>query len=355
MKRLTTTDVTEWYYDFKGSQYGYLLLNSNNQTIIQELMQYLEESGIICLKKAPSFKVASNNKNYKVYLSVARASGGRPTLLELKAIIRRNLPNLHYDASSTEVREYFNSLQDTIDANQKTIAIKDERIRSLEQSLLNLEQVNARQRDSFNSERQELLAKVHESKLVDDLINEEYIRNKQAEKDTQERYQSEVNKLRAYHIEELNDLATQLGKVQLERDSALDEILKLKQQRHASQSTSKHRSGMSEKDLSEILCSLLPKLSFDDHSIRYILDEIKDRRPLLRYLIQINNGETLPFESFQAVDGWMELQKHISDGHDPDVRIYFKKDKGTSKCCVHVSAKQYQLQGITARILKELG
>ena len=350
MKRLTTANVIEWYYDFKGDQYGFLVLNSDNQNLIQDLRRELASAGINCLKQGKCFKAASNNKQYQVYLTVTKLTGGRPSLVELKSTIRRSFPNLHYDASPTEIREYFNFLQDTVEDRDKVIIAKDERIESLKQTLSSYEETIRSQREQFDTERQALLQKLSDDESLNKMIEEEYARHKATEAALEEHHKSEIDNL-TKHYDNLNSW---LRRAEAERDRVLDDLVKAREEnRSLREPDGKNRSGMTEDELSETLSVLLPNLSLNADSIRFVLDEVANRKPLFRHLRQLNDRESLPFKRFESADGWMEVDKHISDGRSPRVRIYYKKDRRSGKCLVYVSDKDYQK--LTARALNELG
>lgn len=355
MKRLTTTDIIEWYYEFKGDQYGYLVLNTEEPSVLQALKSELALCGITCLKQGKSFKPANNNKQYKTYLSIARAAGGRPTLMELRRAIRYRFPDFHYDASPIEIREYFNFLQDTIDQKDRIISTTEDKVRRMEASLQQLEETGKKQRAIFEDEKQALLTKVSDDATLDQMVNEEYMRHKEVEAELEKQYQSQIESVTKDFSLEINNLKSQLSVLQSEREQMLDNFVKVQEQNSQiqNQTNGKRRSGMTETDLAKIFCTLLPNLSIGESSIRYILDEVVDWQHVFRYLRQLNYGESVPFKPFASADGWWEVNKKISDGHAPTVRIYYKKHQESGKCLVCVWGKEYQQ--FTGRVLKELG
>ncbi len=355
MKRLATTDIIEWYYEFKGDQYGYLLLNTDDTNAIQTLCAELTSHGIVCLKQGKSFKPADNKKQYKVYLSVACAAGGRPSLIELKRAIRHRFPAFHYDANPMEVREYFNFLQDSIDEKDKIITTREGKIVELEQALHGFHEAMRKQRDVFEQEKQSLLSKISDDAALDEMISEEYIRHKQVEADLEKQYQTQIETITKDLSLEINSLRAHLSKVQSEREQMLDKFVRAQEQNNQLQTATngKQRSGMTEGALATMLCTLLPNLTISEGSIRYLLDEVVDWEPTCKYLRQLNDGESVPFKKFASADGWSEVNKHIGDGHAQTVRVYYKKDQKTGKCVVCVWGKEYQQ--FTGRVLKELG
>ncbi|MDQ7090780.1 MAG: hypothetical protein Q9M50_09060 [Methylococcales bacterium] len=128
MEKLITENIVEWFYECRGSQYGYLLLNSEDSNLIQLVKDKLITSGVICFKHNRSFKLASNDRQYKVYLTIAKELGGSLNFGELKRIIKDNFPNFHFDADPTEIRRYFNYMQESI-------ALKEEKIKELNEGL----------------------------------------------------------------------------------------------------------------------------------------------------------------------------------------------------------------------------
>ncbi|MDQ7090777.1 MAG: hypothetical protein Q9M50_09040 [Methylococcales bacterium] len=87
-----------------------------------------------------------------------------------------------------------------------------------------------------------------------------------------------------------------------------------------------------------------PNLQFDNFSIDYINDEIQEPKVLLNCLHdlneQVNQKNKLPCKKFKAVQDWLEINKHITNGSSAVVRVYYKKQNNIYY--VHVSDKNYQ-------------
>lgn len=335
MSKLETSNLVEWFYDCKGSQYGYLLLNSEDEYLIQDIKDKLISLGIECFKHGKSFRLASNEKKYKTYLSIAKLSGGCLTFQELKKIIKDNFQNFHFDASSAEIRRYVNTLKESI-------STKDNEIDRLKKHLPTLTLYYKKQLRKFEEENKEALKKLQENSSDNswnEVIDAEFSRHKKREEELEELYTDEIERYKS-DIENLN--------IKLEQSEKQIEELEY--------NSSTIKSSRKDDKTRSFLRCFLPKLIFDSESINYIEYEIIEIKYLLNYLKglndQVDKEKKLDFKKFEGLPDWLEVDKRISDGQSSIVRIYYKFDKVLNIYCVHVSDKHYQLKGSTKYALK---
>jgi len=201
MEKLITENIIEWFYEYRGNQYGYLLLNSEDSNLIQFVKNKLIIYGIVCFKHNRSFKLASNGRQYKVYLTIAKELGGIVDFGDLKRIIKENFPNFHFDAESTQIRKYFNSLQESISSKEekieelnKELSEQDKNLKKYNQDSLVLTQYYKKQRNILEKEYNKSLKKIQEKKSDDswdEIIEEEIARHQKQEKELEKLYEDE--------------------------------------------------------------------------------------------------------------------------------------------------------------------
>ncbi|HXG10783.1 MAG TPA: hypothetical protein VNK04_13580, partial [Gemmataceae bacterium] len=141
---LPTDDLTVWYYDDKNVTGGYVLLETDDPVTVELFQKALTNAGILCRKRGACFRPANNNKQYKTFIRISKATGETPNLEEVRAAIR-SIPRTHYDASPQEIRTYVNNLLAQInrlrgerDDLAEKLSAKDQQVESLEQQLAEL-------------------------------------------------------------------------------------------------------------------------------------------------------------------------------------------------------------------------
>jgi septal ring factor EnvC (AmiA/AmiB activator) len=313
---LPTDDLTVWYYDDKNVTGGYVLLETDDPVTVELFQKALTNAGILCRKRGACFRPANNNKQYKTFIRISKATGETPNLEEVRAAIR-SIPRTHYDASPQEIRTYVNNLLAQInrlrgerDDLAEKLSAKDQQVESLEQQLAELRAQQRRQAGGTDAEELEKLYQTELSTLVEKLKTAEA--NLRAVLDERDRLRAENNKLQQ----------------------------ELREAQRSLEETKFTRLGRSE-EFAQLIGCLLPNLKFIGNSIAFMLTEVRDYTRLLRYLYLLNHHEKVPRKAFRGAAGWMEIDKKISDGQSYDVRIYFRKHNA-DKYLVLVSEKDEQ-------------
>ena len=104
-------------------------------------------------------------------------------------------------------------------------------------------------------------------------------------------------------------------------------------------------------EFSQILRTLVPNLQFMGNSIPFMRTEVRDRSQIYAYLYRLNNHETMPLKAFRGTEGWMEVNKKISDGQAHTVRIYTLKKHdppGTYRVLVSEKSGRHATQSVSA-------
>ncbi len=313
---LPTDGLTVWYYDDKNVTGGYVLLETDDSATVELVQQALTSAGILCRKRGACFRPANNNKQYKTFIRISKATGETPNLEEVRAAMR-SVPRTHYDASPQEIRIYVNRLRDQIsglrgdrDDLAEKLSAKARQVESLERQLAELRSQQRRQAGGTDSEELEKLYQTEISALEEKLKTAEA--NYRAVLDERDRFRAESNKLQQ----------------------------ELRETQRSLEETKFTRLGQSE-EFAHLLGCLLPNLEFIGNSVAFMLTEVRDYTHMLRYLYLLNHHEKVPFKAFRGAAGWMEIDNKIRDGQSCAGRIYYRK-LNADKYLVLVSEKDEQ-------------
>lgn len=363
MSLLEIENIIEWYYECRGSQYGYLLLNSDDEHLIVTIKNTLFRYDIICLKHNKTFKLACNGRRYKVYLTIAKKIQGESIdFYGLRKIFKNNFKNFHFDADSVEIRRYFNSLQEIITLNKdkiyqlnKELDDRFSKMKKLNKDLLTLTTFYKKNRENLAKEYSESLKIIRKNRSDNDwdkIINDEIVRHKNEEKDLEDIYETDIK----YYKDQIQCYESDIRHYKAKTESLESSLENNKYENILKNNHTQEKSKSSTKEnklIKLFLGIFCVNLKFDNLSINYINDEISEPKSLLNCLSQLNDKinqvKKLPFKKFKGILNWMEIDKHITDGSSAVVRVYYKKKDNIY--CVHISDKSYQQ--LTKNRLKE--
>ena len=336
-RTLTIDDLIVWYYDDRNVTGGYVLLESDDPTTMQRVQHALISAGLHCRKHGACFRAAHNKKMYKTFIRVEQSSGESPALAVIKGAIK-TLPNAHYDANPVEIRMYVNRLSETIAQKDAAITALQQRLQESRQELSTL----LRQREHEHASLQAQPGSDPAAPLDPVGIAPHPVEDREATYRAMEMYEQQLHEREAC----IRQLQADLQQAVYARDHASAENFDLRervlQAQYASQEDRAAR--LDEQDeFSQILRTLLPNLEFMGNSIPFMRTEVRDRSQIYAYLYRLNNHDTMPLKAFRGTEGWMEVNKKISDGQSHTVRIYtLKKHDPPGTYRVLVSEKSEQ-------------